>query len=118
MKPLQEMTVNELFRNEGFINITKNKLKDLVKTRKDARDKAYRKGLCLKAHPIDSLCDEGYFQIDKFIETFKNVLERNTPTLSSSQRNYIREIGMECGRKTMKKLLKDEQQINTERKKT
>lgn len=62
----------------------------------------------LKAHPIDGLHNAGLLEPGEFVVAFAKVLDKRETKLSRAERDVIHTIGMTAFNKTMKQLIKQE----------
>lgn len=66
----------------------------------------------LKRHPIDRLLERGVFEPGKMTVLYANAMDKKLQGYSSSERNFILQVGNEAFNKTMKQLVEKEKKDN------
>lgn len=80
--------------------------------REKARKDATRNNTRLRAHVIDRMYNTGHWELGKFVVLFAKVLDKVATGYSSSERAFIRTVGMTAFNITMQKLINDEKARN------
>ena len=88
--------------------MTAKELNDREKARKDAT----RNNTRLRAHVIDRMHNTGHWEPGNFVILFAKVLDKVATGYSSSERAFIRAVGMTAFNITMQKLIDDEKARN------
>lgn len=80
--------------------------------REKARKDATRNNTRLRAHVIDRMHNTGHWEPGNFVILFAKVLDKVATGYSSSERAFIRAVGMTAFNITMQKLIDDEKARN------
>lgn len=106
---VKEMTIADVLKTPAFYNNLKVVISDLENTRRKAGMMA---DAPLKRHPIDRLQERGVFEPGNFVIIFAKVLDKVATGYSSSERAFIRAVGMTAFNVTMQKLIDGEKARN------
>lgn len=109
---VKEMTIADVLKMPLFFENVKRQLTSLWKDREKARKDATRNNTRLRAH-VSTVCTipgSGNREISLFF--FAKVLDKVATGYSSSERAFIRAVGMTAFNITMQKLIDDEKARN------
>lgn len=109
---VKEMTIADVLKTPLFFENVKLQLTSLWNDRKKARKDATRNNTRLRAHVIDRMHNTGQWEPRNFVILFAKVLDKVATGYSSSERAYIRAVGMTAFNITMQKLINDEKARN------
>lgn len=102
---LKRMTIADVLKTTEFYNNIKVVISDLENTRRKAGMMA---DAPLKRHPIDRLQEREVFKPRKMIILYSMAMDKKLQGYSSSERNFILQVGNEAFNKTMKQLVDKE----------
>lgn len=103
------MTIADVLKTPAFYNNLKVVISDLENTRRKAGMMA---DAPLKRHPIDRLQERGVFEPGQMTVLYANAMDKVATGYSSSERAFIRAVGMTAFNITMQKLINDEKARN------
>lgn len=109
---VKEMTIADVLRMPLFFENVKCQLTSLWKDREKARKDATRNNTRLRAHVIDRMHNTGQWEPGKFRYSFRKSVGKVATGYSSSERAFIRAVGMTAFNITMQKLIDDEKARN------
>ena len=109
---VKEMTIADVLKTPLFFENVKRQLTSLWKDREKARKDATRNNTRLRAHVIDRMYNAGHWEPGKFVVLFEKVLDKVATGYSSSERAFIRAVGITAFNITMQKLIDDEKARN------
>lgn len=101
---VKEMTIEDVLKTPLFFENVKRQLTSLWNDREKARKDATRNNTRLRAHVIDRMHNAGQWEPGNFVIIFAKVLDKVATGYSSSERAFIRAVGMTAFNKTMKKI--------------
>lgn len=108
---VKEMTIADVKMPLFFENV-KRQLTSLWNDREKAREDATRNNTRLRAHVIDRMHNTGHTGTGKFRYSFRKSFGKVATGYSSSERAFIRAVGMTAFNVTMQKLIDDEKERN------
>lgn len=111
-KSVDELTIMDVLKMPLFFNNVSAELKSIWQSRETARKDASKKGLRLKAHPIDRVHEAGFLEPGAFIVEYAKVLDRIKTGLPRAMRDVIETLGNMAFNKTMQKMVDDEKARN------
>ena len=106
--PVADLSIADVLKMPLFFDNVKVQLTSLWNDRETARKKATRENQRLKAHVIDRMHNAGDWEPGKFVVLFATILDKVATGYSSSEREFIRAVGMTAFNITMQKLIDDE----------
>lgn len=106
--PVADLSIADVLKMPLFFDNVKAQLTSLWNDRETARMKAARKKQRLKAHVIDRMHNNGDWEPGQFVVLFASILDKVATGYSSSEREFIRAVGMTAFNITMQKLIDDE----------
>lgn len=107
---VKEMTVLELIQTPLFLSFLTEELKRLSDSRDAARMECNNtSGRRLKAHVIDRLRLTGIWVPYPFASLFLDVINKVATGYSSSERSFIKDVGMVAFSRTIEKMQQDEE---------
>ena len=109
---VKEMTIADVLKTPLFFENVKRQLTSLWNDREKAREDATRNNTRLRAHVIDRMHNAGQWEPGNFVIIFAKVLDKVATGHSSSERAFIRAVGMTAFNVTMQKLIDDEKARN------
>lgn len=107
-----DLSIADVLKMNLFFDNLKTLLSDLWKDRENARQKATRDNMKLRAHVIDRMHNAGDWEPGNFTVIFARCLDKVLTGYSASERGFIRATGMAAFKKTMEKLIADEKSRN------
>lgn len=107
-----DLSIADVLKMNLFFDNLKTLLSDLWKDRENARQKATRDNMKLRAHVIDRMHNAGNWEPGNFTVIFARCLDKVLTGYSASERDFIRATGMTAFKKTMEKLIADEKARN------
>lgn len=107
-----DLSIADVLKMNLFFDNLKTLLSDLWKDRENARQKATRDNMKLRAHVIDRMHNAGDWEPGNFTVIFARCLDKVLTGYSASERGFIRATGMAAFKKTMEKLIADEKARN------
>lgn len=102
---VKEMTIADMLKTPAFYNNLKVVISDLENIRRKAGMMA---DAPLKRHPIDRLQERGVFEPGQMAVLYATAMDKKLQGYSSSERQFILQVGGEAFNKTMKQLIKQE----------
>lgn len=109
---VKEMTIADVLKTPLFFENVKRQLTSLWNDREKARKDATRNNTRLRAHVIDRMHNTWQWEPGNFVILFAKVLDKVATRYSSSERAFIRAVGMTAFNITMQKLINDEKARN------
>lgn len=109
---VKEMTIADVLKTPLFFENVKRQLTSLWNDREKARKDATRNNTRLRAHVIDRMHNTGQWEPGNLVILFAKVLDKVATGYSSSERAFIRAVGMTAFNITMQKLINDEKARN------
>ena len=109
MKESKEMTIADVLKTPEFYNNLKVVISDLENIRRKAGMMA---DAPLKRHPIDRLQERGVFEPGQMTVLYANAMDKKLQGYSSSERQFILQVGGEAFNKTMKQFIAKEKKNN------
>lgn len=109
MKEVKDMTIADVLETPAFYNNLKVVISDLENTRRNAGISA---NAPLKRHPIDHLQERGVFEPGQMAVLYATAMDKKLQGYSSSERQFILQVGGEAFNKTMKQLVDKEKKDN------
>lgn len=106
--PVADLSIADVLKMPLFFDNVNAQLTSLWSDRETARKKAARENQRLKAHVIDRMHNNGDWEPGKFVVLFATILDKVATGYSSSEREFIRAVGMTAFNITMQKLIEDE----------
>lgn len=106
--PVADLSIADVLKMPLFFDNVKAQLTSLWFDREIARMKAAQKNQRLKAHVIDRMHNNGDWEPGQFVVLFASILDKVATGYSSSEREFIRAVGMTAFNITMQKLIDDE----------
>lgn len=106
--PVADLSIADVLKMPLFFDNVKAQLTSLWNDRETARKKAARKNQRLKAHVIDRMHNNGDWEPGQFVVLFAKILDKVETGYSSSEREFIRAVGITAFNITMQKLIDDE----------
>lgn len=103
---IKDLTIADVLKMPEFFDNIKTLIDELQEKRREAK---YLCGPYLKAHPIDKVIKNNDFEPGKLTVIFAKILDKQSVNYSSTERQFIKSVGVEAFNKTMQKLLKDEE---------
>lgn len=110
--PVADLSISDVLKMPLFFENVKRQLTSLWNEREKARKDATRNNTRLRAHVIDRMHNTGHWEPGKFVVLFAKVLDKVATGYSSSERAFIRAVGMTAFNITMQKLIDDEKARN------
>lgn len=110
--PVADLSISDVLKMPLFFENVKRQLTSLWNDREKARKDATRNNTRLRAHVIDRMYNTGHWELGKFVVLFAKVLDKVATGYSSSERAFIRAVGMTAFNITMQKLIDDEKARN------
>lgn len=110
--PVADLSISDVLKMPLFFENVKRQLTNLWNDREKARKDATRNNTRLRAHVIDRMHNTGHWEPGKFVVLFAKVLDKVATGYSSSERAFIRAVGMTAFNITMQKLIDDEKARN------
>lgn len=107
-----DLSISDVLKMPLFFENVKRQLTSLWNDREKARKDATRNNTRLRAHVIDRMHNTGHWEPGKFVVLFAKVLDKVATGYSSSERAFIRAVGMTAFNITMQKLIDDEKARN------
>lgn len=108
-KKVKAMSIEDVIRTPEFLANLTDELEGLLRLRREARISAKNKRMSLKSHAIDRLVNGEMYSAEKFKQTYMECLNKENKTYSASVRNFIISVGNKVFKRTMIKLLDDEE---------
>lgn len=105
---VSEMSIADVLVSKDFFKQCETELTRIWDERETARKKAEKDGLRLKAHPIESLHRDGYFEAGKFIVAYSKITDKVLIGMPGTQREVIKIIGDSAFHKTVQLLIEKE----------
>lgn len=109
---VKEMTIADVLKTPLFFENVKRQLTSLWNDWEKARKDATRNNTRLRAHVIYRMHNAGQWEPGNFVIIFAKVLDKVATGYSSSERAFIRAVGMTAFNVTMQKLIDDEKARN------
>lgn len=109
---VKEMTIADVLKMPLFFENVKRLLTSLWNDWEKARKDAARNNTRLRAHVIVRMHNTGHWEPENFVILFAKVLDKVATGYSSSERAFIRAVGMTAFNITMQKLIDDEKARN------
>lgn len=109
---IADLSISDVLKMPLFFENVKRKLTSLWNDREKAREDATRNNTRLRAHVIDRMHNTGHWEPGNFVILFAKVLDKVATGYSSSERAFIRAVGMTAFNITMQKLIDDEKARN------
>lgn len=109
---VKEMTIEDVLKTPLFFENVKRQLTSLWNDREKACKDATRNNTRLRVHVIDRMHNTGQWKPGNFVILFAKVLDKVATGYSSSERAFIRTVGMTAFNITMQKLINDEKARN------
>lgn len=106
--PVADLSIADVLKMPLFFDNVKAQLTSLWNDRETARKKATRENQRLKTHVIDRMHNNGDWEPGQFVVLFATILDKVATGYSSSEREFIRAVGMTAFNITMQKLIDDE----------
>lgn len=106
--PVADLSIADVLKMPLFFDNVKAQLTSLWNDRETARKKAVKDNQRLKAHVIDRMHNNGDWEPGQFVVLFATILDKVATGYSSSEREFIRAVGMTAFNITMQKLIDDE----------
>lgn len=106
--PVADLSIADVLKMPLFFDNVKTQLTSLWNDRETARKKAAKDNQRLKAHVIDRMHNNGDWEPGQFVVLFATILDKVATEYSSSEREFIRAVGMTAFNITMQKLIDDE----------
>lgn len=106
---VKDMTIADVLKTTAFYNNLKVVISDLENTRRKAGMMA---DAPLKRHPIDHLQERGVFEPGQMAILYATAMDKKLQGYSSSERQFILQVGGEAFNKTMKQLVDKEKKEN------
>lgn len=103
------MTIADVLKTPEYYNNLEVVISDLKNTRKKAEMSA---NAPLKRHPIDHLQERGVFEPGQMAVLYATAMDKKLQGYSSSERQFILQVGGEAFNKTMKQLVDKEKKDN------
>ena len=110
--PVADLSISDVLKMPLFFENVKRQLTSLWNDREKARKDATRNNTRLRAHVIDRMHNTGHWEPGNFVVLFAKVLDKVATGYSSSERAFIRAVGMTAFNITMQKLIDDEKARN------
>lgn len=110
--PVADLSISDVLKMPLFFENVKRQLTSLWNDREKAREDATRNNTRLRAHVIDRMHNTGHWEPGNFVILFAKVLDKVATGYSSSERAFIRAVGMTAFNVTMQKLIDDEKARN------
>lgn len=110
--PVADLSISDVLKMPLFFENVKRQLTSLWNDREKAREDATRNNTRLRAHVIDRMHNAGHWEPGNFVILFAKVLDKVATGYSSSERAFIRAVGMIAFNITMQKLIDDEKARN------
>lgn len=110
--PVADLSISDVLKMPLFFENVKRQLTSLWNDREKARKDATRNNTRLRAHVIDRMHNTGHWEPGKFVVLFAKVLDKVANGYSSSERAFIRAVGMTAFNITMQKLIDNEKARN------
>lgn len=110
--PVADLSISDVLKMPLFFENVKRQLTSLWNDREEARKDATRNNTRLRAHVIDRMHNTGHWEPGNFIVLFAKVLDKVAAGYSSSERAFIRAVGITAFNITMQKLINDEKARN------
>lgn len=110
--PVADLSISDVLKMTLFFENVKRQLTSLWNDREKARKDATRNNTRLRAHVIDRMHNTGHWEPGNFVILFAKVLDKVATGYSSSERAFIRAVGMTAFNITMQKLIDDEKARN------
>lgn len=107
---VKEMTISDVLKTPEFYNNLKVVISDLENIRRNARISA---NAPLKRHPIDRFQEKGVFEPGQMTVLYASAMDKKLQGYSSSERQFILEVGGEAFNITMKQLVDQEKKDNS-----
>lgn len=107
-----DLSIADVLKMNLFFDNLKTLLSDLWKDRENARQKATRDNMKLRAHVIDRMHNAGDWEPGNFTVIFARCLDKVLTGYSASEKGFIRATGMAAFKKTMEKFIADEKARN------
>ena len=107
-----DLSIADVLKMRLFFENVKRQLTSLWNDREKARKDATRNNTRLRAHVIDRMHNTGQWEPGNFVILFAKVLDKVATGYSSSERAFIRAVGMTAFNITMQKLINDEKARN------
>lgn len=102
---IKKMTISDVIKTHEFYHKMNVVITDLINVRRNAIAP-------LKRHPIDRLQERGVFEPGQMTVLYANAMDKKLQGYSSSERNFILQVGNEAFNKTMKQLVDKEKKDN------
>lgn len=110
--PVSDLSISDVLKMPLFFDNVEHQLTSLWNDREKARMDAIRNKTRLRAHVIDRMHNIGHWEPGNFIILFAKVLDKVETGYSSSERAFIRAVGMTAFNITMQKLIDNEKARN------
>lgn len=110
--PVADLSISDVLKMPLFFENVKRQLTSFWNDREKAREDATRNNTRLRAHVIDRMHNTGHWEPGNFVILFAKVLDKVATGYSSSERAFIRAVGMTAFNITMQKLIDDEKARN------
>lgn len=110
--PVADLSISDVLEMPLFFENVKRQLTSFWNDREKAREDATRNNTRLRAHVIDRMHNTGHWEPGNFVILFAKVLDKVVTGYSSSERAFIRAVGMTAFNITMQKLIDDEKARN------
>lgn len=102
---IKKMTISDVIKTREFYHKMNVVITDLINVRRNAIAP-------LKRHPIDRLQERGVFEPGQMTVLYANAMDKKLQGYSSSERNFILQVGNVAFNKTMKQLVDKEKKDN------
>lgn len=110
--PVADLSISDVLKMPLFFENVKRQLTSLWNDREKAREDATRNNTRLRAHVIDRMHNTGQWEPGNSVILFAKVLDKVATGYSSSERAFIRAVGMIAFNITMKQLVDQEKKDN------
>lgn len=105
---VKELKIEDVLKMELYEKTLKSIVDELQNIRKKAREKAFRNGDTIIAHPIDRLIEWDVWNVHSLIAEYKDALNKCSAR-PKAVRDFILDVCTEAFNKTMAKLIEDEE---------
>lgn len=105
---LKKMTVKDVLKSRQFRSFISSEINKAVDETRRARLECKYKGLRVARTTIDSLRDKDVLEPGKMTALFAEVIDKVNKTLSSSEREQVRRLGMAAYNRTILEMYENE----------
>lgn len=105
---VDDMSIGDVLKLKLFFHVTKSELTEIWDDREKSRKAAQKKGMKLKAHPIDTIQRLGLLEPGDFIVAYAKIIDKTHVDLPRAQRDVITTLGNTAFHKTVRQLLDKE----------